>query len=46
VKLVVFLQEHTKETTPVTLTRLRSRVNIAGESFVSNVWGVGYRLGI
>jgi DNA-binding response OmpR family regulator len=27
-------------------SRLRSRLNIAGESFVSNVWGVGYRLGI
>ncbi|HZV25873.1 MAG TPA: response regulator transcription factor [Acidothermaceae bacterium] len=25
-------------------TRLRHRLNIAGESFVRNVWGVGYRL--
>jgi DNA-binding response OmpR family regulator len=24
--------------------RLRHRLNIAGESFVRNVWGVGYRL--
>jgi two-component system phosphate regulon response regulator PhoB len=31
-------------TLDVHIARLRSRLNIAGESFVSNVWGVGYRL--
>ena len=31
-------------TLDVHVSRLRRRLNVAGESFVSNVWGVGYRL--
>ncbi len=34
---------HTR-TLDVHVSWLRRRLNVAGESFVSNVWGVGYRL--